>query len=60
MFTAPYNNGEQVSTRTLNYIQLSSKVVAAKSLYKPAAKVAHKSRTCKKCAMESPQKERVK
>ena len=30
-----------------------SKVVAAKSLYKPAAKVAHKSRTCRKCAMES-------
>jgi len=30
-----------------------SKGVAAKSLYKPAAKVAHKSRTCRKCAMES-------
>jgi hypothetical protein len=30
-----------------------SKVVAVKSLYKPAAKVACKSRTCKKCAMVS-------
>ena len=38
-----------------------SKVVAAKSLYNPAAKVARKSRTCRKCAMEScPGKKEVK